>query len=219
VISSYTPSLAALIAGNCEHTSQQFKLLVVSQPSAPNLPHIPGTEEELYLIRQHTHSDQIEVQFGSDATKSRVLEGMAKCEWVHFACHGVQDAKKPNRSGLFLQDGRLELSEIANQSFPNSELAFLSACQTATGDASICEEAVHLAAGMLLTGYRGVVATMWSIPDMHTPQIADKFYAQLLGNSPPNRKDAAKCLTNAIQQICETGVPLAAWVPFIHIGV
>ncbi|KAJ6487356.1 hypothetical protein DFH09DRAFT_841575, partial [Mycena vulgaris] len=41
----------------------------------------------------------------------------------------------------------------------------LSACQTARGAKGLQEESVHLAAGMLLAGYRGVIATMWSIMD------------------------------------------------------
>ena len=45
---------------------------------------------------------------------------------------------------------------------PKVQLAFLSACQTSVGDKSLSEEAVHLAAGMLAVGYRGVIATMWS---------------------------------------------------------
>ena len=51
---------------------------------------------------------------------------------------------------------------------PNAELAFLSACQTAAGDEKTPEESAHLAAGMLAVGFKGVVATMWSI---HVPLV------------------------------------------------
>jgi CHAT domain-containing protein len=40
-------------------------------------------------------------------------------------------------------------------------LAFLSACETAKGDKTIPDEAMHLAATLLFAGFRGVVATMW----------------------------------------------------------
>ena len=33
---------------------------------------------------------------------------------------------------------------------------------------------------MLAAGYRGVVATMWSISDQHGPQVAEDFYAALI---------------------------------------
>ena len=46
-----------------------------------------------------------------------------------------------------------------------ADLALLSACQTSAGDEKLSEEVIHLAAGMLAAGYRGAVATMWSIRD------------------------------------------------------
>lgn len=62
---------------------------------------------------------------------------------------------------------------------PKVQLAFLSACQTSVGDESLSEEAVHLAAGMLAVGYRGVIATMWSFQDKYGPVVAKYFYIRL----------------------------------------
>jgi CHAT domain-containing protein len=44
-------------------------------------------------------------------------------------------------------------------------LAFLSACETATGDREIPDdsEALHLAATLLIAGFQSVVATMWYV--------------------------------------------------------
>ena len=63
----------------------------------------------------------------------------------------------------------------------NAELAFLSACQTAVGDEKIPEESAHLAAGMLAVGFKGVVATMWSIRDEDAPVVVEEYYKKLLG--------------------------------------
>jgi CHAT domain-containing protein len=41
------------------------------------------------------------------------------------------------------------------------KLAFLSACETAKGDATTPDEAMHLAASLLFAEFGGVVATMW----------------------------------------------------------
>lgn len=43
-----------------------------------------------------------------------------------------------------------------HQHMPNAWLAFLSPCQSATGDGKLPDEAIHLAAAMLFTGFRGV---------------------------------------------------------------
>jgi len=100
---------------------------------------------------------------GEVATISRVKLEMASHPSIHFACQASQDVKNPLMSGFYLYDGRLELSEIMKQNITNCELAFLSACQTSTGDEKLSDEAVHLAAAMLAVGYRSVVATMWPI--------------------------------------------------------
>jgi hypothetical protein len=99
---------------------------------------------------------------------------------VHFACHGVQNLNAPLKSGFLLQNGCLELSRIISTSLPNADFTFLSACQTAAGHLDHPDEAIHLAAGMLLAGYHSVIATMWSISDNDAPFIADAVYSYLL---------------------------------------
>jgi CHAT domain-containing protein len=122
------------------------------------------------------------------------------------------------KSGLLLHDKILELSVIVKQALPRAELAFLSACQTATGDERIAEESVHLAAGMFLAGYRGVIATMWSIKDRDAPQIAEDVYTRILRGGKPNRKEAAYALHDAVKRLRDSGATFMSWVPFIHIG-
>jgi CHAT domain-containing protein len=39
--------------------------------------------------------------------------------------------------------------------------AYLSACETAKGDAKQPDQVMHLAAAMLFAGFKHVVATMW----------------------------------------------------------
>jgi CHAT domain-containing protein len=72
----------------------------------------------------------------------------------------------PLDSGLMLSDGRLKVSRIMQQSQneksrKSMSLAFLSACETAKGDNSTPDEALHLAATLLFAGFHAVVATMW----------------------------------------------------------
>ena len=52
------------------------------------------------------------------------------------------------------------------------------------GDEELSEEAVHLAGGMLAAGYRGVVATTWTINDERAVEIAKDFYHNLLSYGP-----------------------------------
>lgn len=154
---------------------------------------------------------------------------MALYSSVHFACHAYQDPKEPLASGFFLHDGRLQLSRIIKNDLKGAELAFLSACQTSTGDEKLSEEAVHLAAGMVAAGYRGVVATMWSIRDQYAPEIAVSFYNQLLrlsssqGDGGVGARMAAEALHYGVGQLRaklgDKEDALLTWVPYVHFGV
>jgi CHAT domain-containing protein len=149
------------------------------------------------------------------------MKAMEDCNWVHLACHGVQRHDEPAKSALILQDGYLTLEEIIKLDLPKAEFAFLSACQTTTGDEKLSEEAVHIAGGMLLAGYRGIVATMWSIQDELAPEVTDEFYAHIMQDDQrPNNRKAAEALHLAVQKLRQKeNLPLTAWIPFVHLGV
>jgi len=114
------------------------------------------------------------------------------------------------------------------QKFAVRDLAFLSACQTSTGDEKLSEEVVHLAAGMLAAGYQSVVATIWSIKDKFGPVVAESFYTNLLergknsGRPGLDSSYSANALHQAIQDIRrtlgDTEQGLLTWVPYVHFG-
>jgi CHAT domain-containing protein len=152
--------------------------------------------------------------------KDRVIKEMTESSWVHLACHGIQRPDEPINSSLILEDGHLTLLEVTKLDLPNAEVAFLSACQTTAGDEKLSEEAVHIAGGMLLAGYRGVVATMWSIQDDLAPEVADEFYRHIMEDSGrPDSQRAAEALHLSVQKLRQkVGVRLIDWVPFVHLG-
>jgi CHAT domain-containing protein len=193
----------------------------VIQPSAPGTSHIPSTREELENIRRNLADRTHVVLEGVEGTKKQVMREMEDCNWVHLACHGVQTPEEPTKSALILQDGHLTLEEIIKLNLPKAEFAFLSACQTTTGDESLSEEAVHIAGGMLLAGYRGVVATMWSIKDDLAPEVTDEFYAHIMKDEErPDSRKAAEALHLAVQKLQKrAGISLIDWIPFVHLGL
>ncbi|KAJ7865997.1 CHAT domain-containing protein [Mycena olivaceomarginata] len=225
LISSYTPSLTALIEGfrPGPESQKDLQLLAVTQPSADGQLYIPGTREEIKSIQRHA-AGEVHIQWLDEnmATIDNVQEGMMNSRWVHFACHGVQSASPTESALLLAGSSRLTLSNIIELSLPNADLAFLSACQTATGSTKLQDESVHLTAGMLLAGYRGVIGTMWSIGDNDAPQVAGDVYAHILKASPPDPTRAAEALQLAVQRLREqlgAKKSFFRWVPFIHFGV
>jgi CHAT domain-containing protein len=225
VVSSYTPTLAALLSAkrHPSRTTQTPRLLAISQPATPRQMPLPGTVAEVNTIdRLGNGTDRLDVIRLDDqeATTTAVLHHMKECNWIHLACHGVQDTVSPIKSAFSLIDNPLTLQEIMKQSFSRTELAVLSACQTAKGDSDLPEEAIHLAAGMLMAGYSSVVATMWSIRDDDAPIIAEKFYKYLIEEAEGDSSKAAYALHDAVAHLRDLRGEneFGRWVPFIHLG-
>ncbi|EDR09678.1 uncharacterized protein LACBIDRAFT_319008 [Laccaria bicolor S238N-H82] len=221
-ISSYTPTLSALLSTSTSTSSSEtVKILAISQANAQGQAALPKTEEEVAKIQTHAKGLSVISLGGSQATVDSVAKEMQDCTWIHLACHGVQRVDDPLKSALILHKGKhLELREIVKMNLPKARFAFLSACQTATGDKLLTDEAVHLAGGMLLVGYQGVIATMWSMKDDDGPVISDLVYAELLKDEQPDHKRAAKALHIAVEHLRKKeGAQLLHWVPFIHIGL
>jgi len=205
-----------------------FNLLTVApHDSAIGVRMLPGVEVELEYISSSLSTAGLSNALVSlerdEATIENTLLAMQKATWVHLACHGVQDMAHPLNTGLILAgfNKRLALSEIIQKRSISGKFAFLSACQTASGDTGRPEESVHLAAGMLLAGYKGVVATMWSIRDSVAPVVAKKVYHRLLESGKPDSTKAAEALSEAVKEVQDSfeGGGFAYWVPFIHMGL
>jgi CHAT domain-containing protein len=201
--------------------SSSFKLLSVIQPSAPGATGIPHTRQEFEYIRSRLTDQEHVALEGTRGTKKRVMKEMESCNWIHLACHGIQRPDEPTKSALILQDGHLTLGEIIKLDLPKAEFAFLSACETTVGHLYLSDEAAHIAGGMLLTGYRGVVATMWPIRDDLAPEVAGEFYAHIMrGGKRPDVREAAEALHISVQKLRKReDVRLIDWIPFVHLGV
>lgn len=221
VVSSYTPTLNSLLDKPQSETIAKRQLLTVALPKESRL---PGTSKEVELVAKHADNHfSILPLLESKATSTRVSEIMKTSSWVHFACHGAQNSSSPTDSCLLLAGySKLTLTEIINLRLQNAELAFLSACETATGDKELEEEAVHLAAGMLLAGYQGVIATMWTIDDDVAVKVAEETYYRLFKEYDADSMRAAEALHFAVQRVrkeAQGRLPLFSWLPFIHMGI
>ncbi|KAJ2931097.1 hypothetical protein H1R20_g5979, partial [Candolleomyces eurysporus] len=243
-ISSYTPTVSALtnafkrrklVAESVAttHTQTTPTLLLVNQSNAPGLTPIPGTTQETRAIARLSLRAGFETFSldGAQATIDSVIAKINDFSSIHLACHAFQNTVEPLRSGFALHDGRLELSKLIQTRHSRndgSSIAFLSACQTSTGDVRLSDEAVHLAAGMIAAGYTEVVGTMWSIQDRYAPKVAEDFYKYLFAGSEreggPYGGRGAYSLFQSLNQLRRTLKPdspisYLAWVPYVHFGI
>lgn len=193
------------------------------------MPHIPAVTEEADQIKRAVNSSRIGstiIELGlqgapSANTKEAVLAALPSAHIVHFASHGSQNSKSPFHSSLYLSDQseKLEVADLMEIDLSRAELAFLSACQTATGDKNDPDEVIHLSASLLFAGFKGVVGTMWSIADCDGPPVAKEFYEHLLNRESFDVRNAACALHAAVSILRSKGVSPMRWAPFIHIGV
>ncbi|CAE6514096.1 unnamed protein product, partial [Rhizoctonia solani] len=135
VISSYTPTLTALLISTPSSVDRNTKVLAIGQPNTPGHTPLPSIVKELAYLKLHTLNkvEYTEI-LGNQATVAAVLDGMEQHDWVHLACHAHQNVQDPTKSGFFLHDDTLDLASINRRSFKKRGLAYLSAAQTATGD-------------------------------------------------------------------------------------
>ena len=163
IVSSYTPTIGALLTHNSTPSTKPFKMMVVVQSQD-----LPSTKIELERIEQYIPKDCL-IKLGipgTTASVEAVVSHLSNVSIAHFACHGKQDRSKPLKSGLKLEDGMLLVSRIIKEPMPNGALAFLSACETAMGDGNLPDEAMSLAGSLLFSGFHHVIATMWYVTSL-----------------------------------------------------
>lgn len=220
-VSSYTPTLSALIQSRAPSTStlDRPSLLLVGRPKD----NLPGVWREIKVIQAHL-GENARCLISDDATADAVMNGLQHHPFLHLACHGHLETGKPFDAWFKLQgEGRLTLLDIVRSRLPQAEFAFLSACHSAElTEQSIADEALHLAAAMQYSGFRSVVGTMWAVVDNDGPELAKYFYKTLSSNQGkkvPAYRRSARALRNAVQKLRQKGaVSLERWVNFVHYG-
>ncbi|KAG2148785.1 hypothetical protein DEU56DRAFT_909098 [Suillus clintonianus] len=136
-ISSYTPSLATLIRAR-----QQLSRDSSTQQS------------RLAFVVSFTWLED------SDATVHGAFNALNHNKWLHLACHGMPNRKKPFESSFAMRNRPLTIREIIRSHWQNPEFTFLSACLTIVGDEFSLDEAIYLAAAMQFSGFRSVIGSM-----------------------------------------------------------
>ena len=232
VTSSYTPTVAALARARARAAPGRVRQLAVGVPEAPayvpRASSLPAVLDELQVLAAYLSTPEHATHLlGPTATQQAVLTALPDHSWLHLSCHGIQHPADAALSAFLLHDQPLTLADLAALNLRETDLAYLSACQTATGDLRLLDEALHLAGALQLIGYRHVLATLWSIADAAAPAMADITYAHLLHPDPdhPNPADqpeaarASCALHHAVTYLRQAAPdePLL-WAPYIHLG-
>jgi CHAT domain-containing protein len=193
------PSLQLFVESTARYEelrqSASRTVLAVGNPSFDgrvfSLPRLPGAEREA----QHVASlyDRPVVLIGSQATRAAFLSAAAAANVIHFAGHGVVRSDAPLLSYLLFADvendktsGALTAQELFAQRLPNTRLAILSGCQTASGQLSDTEGMSSLARAFFGAGVPAVVASLWAVDDEETASFFIDYHRALAGGQDPS---------------------------------
>ncbi|KAJ8594406.1 hypothetical protein M405DRAFT_809209, partial [Rhizopogon salebrosus TDB-379] len=221
-ISSYTPTLAALIRARQQiakdASTPQFVAIGQGNPDEGKaLRHVAAEVDN--VARRVTPILPFTSLMDSDATVQRALDALNRHQWVHLACHGMPNREKPFESSFTMRDGPLTITDIIRPRLQTPEFAFLSACHTTVGYESSPDESIHLAAAMQFSGFRSVIGSMWSVDDEVVGQIVSAFYDNMIdGSCKLDCRRAAVALHKAIKKLRKK-IPLEQQIVFVHIGV
>jgi hypothetical protein len=215
------------------------KILMLAQPDVPGLPILSEAEKELSVVR-----DIVGIGAVLEANAQRVedvadalLARLGEASILHLACHAKQDRDDPLKSGFMLKGGRLTLGSLVQVRATKAELAYLSACESATMDENQPDEVINLAAAMLFVGFKSVIATLWyadydshsisstylairSMSDIDGPFMAERVYSSILTeNKQLDLTAVPYALDDAVRQLRECGVHASRWATYVHIGI
>jgi len=117
---------------------------------------------------------------GRNATKQAVVEGVKGHAYLHFSCHGEYKWDDPPASGLALADENLTLADFQSGKvdLTAARLVVLSACETGLTDIfkGSPDEYVGLPAGFMLAGSPCVLSSLWSVSDLSSALLMERFY-------------------------------------------
>ena len=158
---------------------------------APSPRDLPGSRDEIRAVERQLPGARSWV--GRRATEGRLRQALGRNAVVHVAAHGVMNAYNPLFSRIELarsgegpmEDGRLEVHEILELDI-QSDLVFLSGCETAVGGAGATvfargDDYATLAQAFLGAGATNVIATLWPVTDDGAAEFTDRFYRGLAG--------------------------------------
>jgi uncharacterized protein YaiI (UPF0178 family) len=224
-ISSYTPSLTALMRARRSHDrcpSVPFAVIGQNCPAGHSST-LEFVEPELELVQRllpPPPAVSLTKITSVDATRSAALRALQDNTWLHFSCHGTQNHKDPFSSAFLMRDQPLSLLDITQMDLSQHQFAFLSACETAVGVLTTPDEVIHLAASLQFAGVQSVVGTLWKVNDWTVQRLVEAFYKNMCGDGTMNSKRAARALHQAVHSLArDKDMPLDQRIVFMHIGI
>lgn len=129
------------------------------------------------------------------AVRAALQRGGDDLDIIHFACHGYFDRPEPLKSGIVLaaeRDGGQSDADVRADVLTAEDLLglemrvallTLSACETGVNKRRPGDELIGLVRSLLYAGASSVVVSLWTVDDLSTRLLMERFYKCLRGLS------------------------------------
>ncbi|MBI5178221.1 MAG: CHAT domain-containing protein [Nitrospinae bacterium] len=214
---SYAPSASVLKFAIDKNRPKGERLLVLANPDVGNpsydLPSALAEGEKLVRL-----FPSAKLYSAKQASKSAFLAEAAGYDLIHFASHGEFNEASPLFSSLRLAkegngNGKLEVHEIFSMDI-KPYLVTLSACQTGLGSIGNGDEVVGMNRAFIYAGSPAVLSSLWSVSDVSTALLMERFYANLKTLPKDEALMKAQAEVRAIPEFAEPFF----WSPFYLTG-
>lgn len=216
VVVTTAASMQLLAAPHVASSAGSVLLIGNPPPADPAFPPLPRAGEEIQRVAKHFDGRKTVLE-GKAATPSAYQRSQPQSfAFIHFVAHGTANLQVPLESAVILardaESYKLYARDIVEAPL-SARLVTISSCHGAGVRAYASEGLVGLAWAFLRAGAQQVVAALWEVNDVATPELMDRMYADIRAG-----RDPATALRNAkLSMIHSTGVyrkPLY-WAPFV----
>jgi len=197
VVERDDPRVPHLHGANTKKSQERppaLKMALRDIQATQGITRLPGSRAEARAIEQALGAQDVFLALDFNASRDNILQGtLEHYRFVHFATHGIIDARRPEMSGLVLslvnekgqpQDGYLRLGDIYKLKL-SADLVVLSACNSALGKELESEGIIGLPRGFLYAGGKSVIASLWKVEDEAAAEFMKGLYARInQGESP-----------------------------------
>jgi CHAT domain-containing protein len=175
----YAPALYTLLVEKDNFYLREKNLLAFCNPTTTNkADDLPNTEKEVKKIASKFQSSKIFNR--QQATFENFVKEAPYFDTIHLACHAKFLSEYPLDSHLVLAKSKSGVSSLLAAKVLDiplrASLVTLSACETAVGAITNCDEIVGLSLSFLRAGANAVLSSLWRANDKSTVLLMENFY-------------------------------------------
>ncbi len=216
----YTPSASILRYSQRNRKDRRETCLIFADPNSD----LPYANIEGRAVAQ-LFGRNARLLLGEEATKATLIQELEAMKgdigFLHLACHGLFDFRRPMSSGIGFRDGLLTAEEILRLRL-RSELVTVSACDSALNEVRPGDELIGLTRAFLLAGTRSLLVSLWKVDDQAASELMVSFYSRLLKDGNQSKVEALQKAQVEIMRKArnDSATPWTPyyWASFILVG-